>query len=210
MFGVLILVSCFAFLSRGSLWSSKSASKYIPQPRYGKIITRNRFGALCSSMIFSQYSENETGDSRWSLVNGFFKGINRHRRAHVTPSHTVCVDEGMSRWYGLTGDWISKGLSHYVVMERKSENGCEIKTACCGVSGILLSMELVLSSYAARNRKYDGNLPHETSVLFRLTEPWFETGGLVCADSEIVSVTTARELFRHGLRFTGVVKTARK
>ena len=207
-FGVLILMSRFEFSSRRSLWSTESVSKYVPLPQFGKIISRNRFEALCSAITFSHSSDNGDCDSRWSLVSGFVRAINRHRRAHVVPAHTICVDESMSRWYGLGGDWISKGLPHYVAMDRKPENGCEIKTACCGVSGILLGMELVLSASETKKRRYEASLPHGTAVVLRLVEPWFNTNRLVCADSGFASVTAGAVLFRYGLRFTGVVKTA--
>jgi hypothetical protein len=49
----------------------------------------------------------------------------------------------MSRWYGKGGDWINEGLPHYIAIDRKPENGCEIQTACCGTSGIMMKLRIV-------------------------------------------------------------------
>ena len=54
----------------------------------------------------------------------------------------------------------------------------------------------------------DSSLPHGTNVLKHVVSPWF-ANRIVCADSYFASVGAAKELFRNGLRFIGVVKTAR-
>ena len=49
---------------------------------------------------------------------------------------------------------------------------------------------------------------HGTNVLKHVVSPWFGSNRIVCADSYFASVGAAKELFRNGLRFIGVVKTA--
>ena len=44
--------------------------------------------------------------------------------------------------------------------------------------------------------------------MLRLVEPWFQTNRVVCADSFVASVQAAEALFKKGMKFTGVVKTA--
>ena len=58
--------------------------------------------------------------------------FNEHRAASYHPSDTIVVDESISRWYGLGGDWINTGLPHYVALDRKPENGCEIQDSADG------------------------------------------------------------------------------
>jgi hypothetical protein len=55
-----------------------------------------------------------------------------------------------------------------------------------------------------------GFLGHGTAVLKELVSPWVRTGRVIAADSYFASVKAARELFKMGLRFVGVVKTATK
>ena len=98
----------------------------------------------------------------------------------------------------------------YVAIERKPENGCEIQTACCGESGIMLRLKLVKTAEEenAHVREDDQGIPHGTKVLKELVFPWANTNRIVCADSYFASVTTAEEMTKMGLRFIGTVKTA--
>ena len=91
------------------------------------------------------------------------------------PSHLLCVDESMVRWYGLGGHWINTGLPNYVAIERKPENGCEIQNCCDGQSGIMMRLRLVKSSVEEENlqeereNNSDSNtLLHSTKILFEL------------------------------------------
>jgi len=212
-FGMLILMTRFEFSNRRSLWSKKSDFKYVPAPRFGKMMSRNRFEEIYGCIQFGPClndSDVSSSQLRWSRVTPFVNAINAHRRQNVTPSESICVDESMSRWYGLGGDWSEIGLPHYVAMDRKPENGCELKTASCGSSGIMLSIEIVQSAMDSQNLTYESELPHGTAVLLRLVEPWFQTGRIVCADSYFASVRTAEELLKCKMKFIGVVKTATK
>ena len=86
---------------------------------------------------------------RWMLVSDFVDRYNRHRARFFNPSSKICVDESISRWYGLGGHWINIGLPMYVAMDRKPEDGCEIQNACCGKSGIMMQLWLVKTAAAA-------------------------------------------------------------
>lgn len=211
-FGVLVLMSRYEFGPRRGLWSTTSTYKYMAAPNFTRIMPSHRFETLRSCLRFS--SAGGTRDSencnRWALVDDFVKAINQHREMFVTPSELICVDESMSRWYGLGGDWIDVGLPTYRAIDRKPENGCEIKSSACGRSGIVLRLEIVKSP--TNDARSDGNagLSHGTALTCRLTGPWAHTNRIVCADSYFASVETARVLYDHGTRFIGVVKTAHR
>lgn len=55
----------------------------------------------------------------------------------------ICVDKRLFRQYGPGYDWIDTGLSNYVSLNRKYENGYENKTAACEESGMISSLEIV-------------------------------------------------------------------
>jgi hypothetical protein len=110
----------------------------------------------------------------------------------------------MSRWYGLGGSWINMGLPHYIAIDRKPEDGCEVQNAACGSSGVMMQLKLVKGGTAP----VSGGLPHEGAVLKELVLPWANSGRLVCADSYFASVATADALMQIGLKFIGVIKTA--
>lgn len=138
------------FSSRIALWSREPISKYITQPKLDGIISRQNFEDLRQHIRFSKNDETD----RRSLVNEFIDAINEHRASQVIPCELICPDESISRWYGLGGDWIEKGLAHYVALDQKPENGCELRTSACGKSGIFIRSEHVIS--AEGNSNQDG------------------------------------------------------
>ena len=97
---------------------------------------------------------------------------NRARNYH--PSCPICVDESMSRWYGIVGHQINAGLPQYIAIDRKPGNGCEIQNAVDGVSGITIQLKLV-KTYSEEDLHYpeghDGLL-HSTKVMLNILQPW--------------------------------------
>ena len=59
---------------------------------------------------------------------------------------SICVDESISRWYGLGGGWINIGLPMYIAIDHKPENGCKIQNSACGKSGVMLHILIVKSA----------------------------------------------------------------
>jgi Transposase IS4 len=219
-FGVIILTTKFEFTNRQSLWNTTAWSKYRPAPQFGLTgMSRHRFEELFAHTRWSNQPDERLDDCsseeyRWMLVDDFVANFNEHRKHFFSPSELICVDESMSRWYGLGGHWINHGLPQYIAIDRKPENGCEIQNAACGVSGVMLRLKLVKGvnlpgvdeeNFADNN---DRSLLHGTQVLKHVVSPWFGSNRIVCADSYFASVGAAKELFRLGLRFIGVVKTA--
>ena len=144
-------------------------------------------------------------------MEDFVRMFNSHREANFNPSSYICVDESMVRWYGNGGHWINIGLPMYVEMDRKPENGCEIHSACCGESGIMLRLKLRKTGRATAREECaeaDKDLNEGAKVLKELAMPWAKTDCLAVADSCFASVVTAEACCKIGLRFIGVVKTA--
>ena len=148
-FGIIVLMSKFEFNKRRDLWTNTSQFRYVSAPALGKTgMARKRFDLLWRWMVWSDQPEirPETmkhSQYRWKLVDGFVKRFNDYRAQSFIPSEMICVDESISRWYGQGGDWINFGLPHYVAIDRKPENGCEIQDSCCGVSGIMMRLKVV-------------------------------------------------------------------
>lgn len=211
-FGIIILMSRFEFGPRRDLWETKSDNKYIPATNFALFMKHHRFETLRANIRFSNNGSNvdDGMPNRWALVDDFVTAINRHREMFVTPSDLICVDESMSRWYGLGGDWIDVGLPTYRAIDRKPENGCEIKNSACGRSGIMLRMEIVKSPVDVVQDEAVHGLSHGAAVTKRLVDPWSHSNRIVCGDSYFASVHTAQVLKGIGLGFIGVVKTAHR
>ncbi len=220
LFGILILTTKFEFTTMNSLWQTTAWSKYQPAPQFG--LTgglKHRFEDLFRTVKWSsQPYVPDVGTSseqhRWELVDNFVKNVNDYRSNYFNPSDLICVDESMSRWYGQGGHWINHGLPQYVATNRKPENGCKIQNAACGRSGVMIRLKLVKradlmgADDADEVAGNENNLLHGTKVLKQVVSPWFGSSRIVCAESYFASVGAAQELFRNGLRFIGVVKTA--
>ena len=123
-FGILILITRFEFGERDNLWRRQSSCKYIPSPNFGERtgMSRDRFNDIFRYMVWSkQPEERPEGMSsetyRWMLVQDFVKHFNGHRASFFSPGWLICVDESMSRWYGLGGHWINVGLPMYVWLQ---------------------------------------------------------------------------------------------
>jgi hypothetical protein len=43
----------------------------------------------------------------------------------------------------MGGGWINEGLLHYVAIDHKPENGCEIQNAACGKTRIMMDLHVV-------------------------------------------------------------------
>ena len=220
-FGVMITITRLTFDSRRDLWSTIPAGKFVPRAVLGRTgISKNRFDALFSCLRWSHQPSERPPDMsaeeyRWLLVDDLVAHINRYRQRTFFPSERICVDESISRWYGIGGDWINEGLPHYIAIDRKPENGCEIQNAACGESGVMMSLSIVKSNRVEESdhdSNEEGNsTPHGVCVLQKLLTPWKSAHDrVVCADSYFASVAAARAMRKLGFRFIGVVKTAHR
>lgn len=104
---------------------------------------------------------------RWMLkIDDHVAIYNRCRANEFVPSHKICrCGESMSRWYGIGGEWINAGLPHYVAIDRKPENGCEIQNIADGESGIMLQLAIGVKSQRHRDphwyKEEDDNMTHD-------------------------------------------------
>ena len=76
-------------------------------------------------------------------MDDFVGRCNNYRAEKFIPSEMICVDESSSRWYRQGGGWINAELPPYEAIDRKPGNGCEIQDSCCGVSGIMMRLNIV-------------------------------------------------------------------
>ena len=217
-FGILLLITRFEFTSRASLWSATAPSKYIPAPSFSNTgMPRKRFDVIFRCIRFSNQPAERPADMsserfRWMLVDDFVQNINNHRAANFDPGDRICVDESMSRWYGLGGHWINAGLPMYVCIDRKPEAGCEIQNSACGQSGVMLQLKIVKTAEEEDQStgEDEAGMLHGTKVLRQLVTPYLYSNRVVCADSYFASVGCLQELAAKGMKFIGVVKTATK
>jgi len=212
--GLVVLATRFEFGARRELWSQTKKTKYEDAPAFGRTgMPRNRFDQIWSALSFSRQTNPKPPtmsweEHRWQRIDNFVSNFNSHRATKYYPSDRICVDESISRWYGLGGSWIDIGLPTYVAMDRKPENGCEIQNCCDGKSGIMLQLRVV-KSVTDENEDEDDGINHGTKILLDLVKPWWnKVRHVICADSYFSSVQTTIMCKTKGLEYVGVVKTA--
>ena len=150
-FGIFLLMTRFSFGSRRDLWNRVGKHRFIPAPQFGRYMPFKIFEDLRKHISFCALKEQDTAEQtvvddfrgeqkRWNLCEVFLNATNTHREQHFKPCEFICVDESISRWYGKGGSWLSEGIPHYVALDRKPENGCEIQSSACGRSGIAIRL----------------------------------------------------------------------
>ena len=226
--GIMRLCTRFEFSDREKLWSTTSDNKFIDPPCFGEKtgMVRDRFRQIFTCQRYSkQPTTRPEGMSseqyRWMLIDDHVLLFNKNRAKIITPSGTIVVDESISRWYGVGGDWINAGLPMYIAMDRKPENGCEIQDSCDGETGIMLQLKLVKTKVEEDRRvglvddgagDSDTKIAKGTKVVLELVKPWTntDTPRIILGDSAFASLPTCDVMKANGLRFMGPIKTAHK
>ena len=80
---------------------------------------------------------------RWIIFDHCVQAFNDHRELLFVLSHFICVEEGVSIFYGQCGHWIHMELPMCIAIDQNPENGCEIQNSACGRSGVMLRLRLV-------------------------------------------------------------------
>jgi Transposase IS4 len=100
-------------------------------------------------------------------------------------------------------------MPHFVSMERKPEDGCEIWSACDGSSSVMISLKLVKGHAEQDDSRSEAEkFNFGTAVLLKLIEPWNHSSRFVCADSYFSSAQTALACKERRIKYIGAVKTA--
>ena len=149
----------------------------------------------------------------WREVRWLVDGHNANRKATVTASWLVVVDETMWAWTG-------QGMPHLSFVKRKPEPlGAEVKNLCDGLSGVMLYLELQEGKTRMAAKQCCDEEKATTACTLRLAD--FAGLGelhlreeekvqrLLVGDSWFAGCATAKALLEKlGVHFVGNVKTA--
>ena len=82
--------------------------------RFKKILSAQ----ICSKQLSSHHSNLISEQYLLMLFDDHVANLNKnHSRKYHTPD-SICVDESMSRWYGIGGHCINSGLPQYISTDR--------------------------------------------------------------------------------------------
>ena len=119
---------------------------------------------------------SEPPNKFWEVIE-MIDAWNRNMEDMFKALWVACLDESMSIWFN---QWTCPG---WVFCPRKPHPyGNEYHTICCGLSGILFAMELVMGKDAPRKPSDDptNSKGNTVGLLLRLCKSLYSTGKLVC------------------------------
>ena len=170
------------------MWSQTAPSKYVPEFKLGQLteMDRNIFDMIWICIKCShkpkQIEEVMThAQYMWLLVDDVIDRFSTHRSDNFLLGSTFCVYESMVRWYVHGGDWINRGLPHYIVIDRKAEKVLEFHNSACVECGILMRLKLVKGGSDQDN--VENCVTHGADVLMEIVLPWVDTNSIVFAGS---------------------------
>lgn len=146
----------------------------------------------------------------WYQVRELIDEFNSNMVASFKPGKFIVVDEIMSAWKGLSGEFQLDGIPHQQKIARKPEGiGAEMKAAACGESGITLQLDIMEGAEAMKSKAFTKEYGSGCAAVLRLLAPWKYQNKVVIADSAFSSLLTLMALWcLYKTFFIGIVKTA--
>jgi hypothetical protein len=182
-------------------------------------MSKHRFKCIRRCMTFGTTVQTPTvpgvqaepDKDPWGAIRPFVNA-NTCRSKCVTPGRVLTVDEVMSMWLGLDGEYAVEGLPHVTKIQRKPRGiGAELKAAADGQSGIMLHLEMIEGKEREKVKKWHAEYGHGCAVLMRCVEKYKGSGRHVIADSAFGSPKTQVAVHTHlGMYTSLAVKTAHR
>ncbi len=139
--------------------------------------------------------------------------FNERRDEVITAGEYIIIDECMCNWRGAEQFLKDPNSVHVTKIQRKPKGvGFELKSSADGYSGILLRIEMQEGKLVKEPKEYErepDKIPFHAAIVLRLlSKSYHGTGRIIVGDAAFGSLTTCTELYRRGLYFLGVIKTA--
>ena len=164
-------------------------------------MSMKRFDAITAALSFTAASKPTYRDKFWE-VRQLIVEWNKNMAEAFSPSWILCLDESMSIWHSR---WTCPG---WVFCPHKPHPfGNEYHSACCGMSGLMFSVELV----EGKDRPVDLGPPEFESsfgktgeLLLRMLKSCFNTRRYVVLDSGFCVLKALVALYEQGI-YAGVL-----
>ena len=193
-----------------SYFATEAAEGSVYEPgNYGKRfkMSKNRFKAIQESLRFGP-PESADGDPWWP-IREFINAFNKRMQVVLLPGCFLCIDESMSMWKGMCSKIAGIfGLPHKTKIMRKPEGvGAEMKSLADCRTGCMMMIDLMEGMERNAVKEFN-NLGAGAGTTLRLSKAYHGSNRVVVGDSWFASLMTAWELFKVGIFFMGIVKTA--
>jgi hypothetical protein len=162
-------------------------------------MTYARFSDIFEAVAYCKSPNNEvpvTGS--WRMMDKLFADFNAARRDRFTAGLILVLDEIMSAWRPQTTS--TGGLPNVSFIPRKPENlGTEFKTVCCGITGVMLFVEVQKGKCAMKEADFASEFGVNAAISLRMAHGAARRtrveGGL--AESQASLTYTSQPLMGH-------------
>jgi hypothetical protein len=168
---------------------------------FNRYMSRRRFIAITSALRFTLSNPSTFQDKFWEVWD-MIAAWNKHMVKIFFAAWVVCLNESMSIWHNrLT-------CPGWVFCPRKPHPfGNEYHTACCGLTSILFSMELVKGKdHPQQIKERWSKLGRTTGLLMRILSTYFTMGRYVVLDLGFCVLQALIKLKKVGLFACAVIK----
>jgi hypothetical protein len=157
---------------------SEDEEKDIPLFTFNRYMSRRRILAITSALQFTLKQPPSFRDKFWQIWD-LILAWNKHMRTIFSALWALCLDKSISIWFS---QWTCPG---WVFCPCKPHPfGNEYHTACCGLPGIMFSMEMVEGKDHPPQAAERWNKLGKMSGLFlRMLASYFSTGWYIVLDS---------------------------
>ena len=160
-----------------------------------------RFKSIQRFLTFTDVRAPTFADKFWE-IRQMIKEWNTHMTNVFLAAWVICLDESMSIWHQR---WTCPG---WIFCPRKPHPfGNEYHTACCALTNILFSIELVEGKDSPPQvaREFSGN-GKTGGLLMRVLRPYFYTGRYVVLDSGFCVLKAICDLQKVGVYSCALIK----
>ena len=204
--GLIFLMATSQGSQRRDYWATDSPQMFSGAPfRLHQYMSRRRFENILKHLAFTQEPPPAFKDP-FHQVNDLIGHFNSHTHSAFSPGWVSCLDESMSVW---SNRWTCPG---WMFVPRKPHPmGNEYHSVCCGLSGIMYSIELVEGKDRPKElpKKKHHEKGNTTALLLRLTESIAHSGRVVIMDSGFCVLKALIELYNQGIFGSAVIKKRR-
>jgi hypothetical protein len=207
--GMMLLMSCY-MKSPNYFWKtatrmgneSEDKANDISLFTFNQYMLRRHFLAITSELRLTLKQPPLFQDKFWKIWDLILMW-NKHMCTIFSAAWALCLDELMSIWFN---QWTCPRL---VFCPRKPHRfGNEYHTACCGLSGIMFSMEMVEGKdHPPHVAERWSELGKTTGLLLQMLATYFSTGWYIVLNSGFCIFKSLIELKKVGIFACAVIKT---
>ena len=204
--GLIFVMATTQGNARRDFWANDAPEMFSGAPfRLNSFMSRRRFENILRQLKFTSEAP-PAFKHPFHPVSDLIRAFNVHTQGCFNPAWISCLDESMSVW---TNQWTCPG---WMFVPRKPHPmGNEYHSVCCGLSGIMYSIELVEGK--DRPRELPPPKYHEkgktSALLLRLTESIAHSGRVVIMDSGFCVLRAIVDLKSAGIFSSAVIKKRR-